>query len=122
MAILSIETKQPITRQPHPDVWRLIVDRLPQETLDNIIAAIDAKIGEEDEVKVAGWMPGNDWTNTPFQRIYEIAARYDFDLSARMFGLVAWEAFKRRTDQWFTTTTTFAGRDVENRVYFRPRS
>jgi hypothetical protein len=121
MTILSIETKKPITRQPHADVWRLITDRLPPETINNILAAIDAKIGDEEEVKVAAWMPGKNWEETPFQPIYEIAALHDHDLSARMFGLLAWEAFRRRSDEWFTTTTIFPGRDVENRVYFRPR-
>jgi hypothetical protein len=119
--ILDIETKKPITHQPHPPTWRLIESRLSAAQREAIIDAITEKISDDDEIKVAAFMPGADWTGTPFQIIFERAARYNFDLAGLMFGLLAWEAFKRHPDEWLTVKTTFSGRDVENRVYFRRR-
>jgi hypothetical protein len=117
--ILDIDTKKSITRQPHPPTWRLLEARLTRAERENIIDAITERIGEDDEIKVAAFMPGSDWTDTPFQIIFEKAARNNFELAGLMFGLLAWEAFKRHPDEWLTLKTTFSGRDVENRVYFR---
>ena len=72
--ILDIDTKRQITRPAHLDTWRLIEKRLSKSEIDGIIDAIHAKIGEDVEIKVAGFIPGSDWTDTPFQIIYEKAA------------------------------------------------
>ena len=119
--IVDLDTRRPITRPAHADTWRLIEKRLSKSEIDGIVEAIHAKIGEDDEIKVAGWMPGSDWTGTPFQIIYEKAGHHSFELAALMFGSLAWEAFIRHPDEWLTTKTTFSGRDIENRVYFRRR-
>ena len=65
-------------------------------------------------------MPGSDWSNTPFEIVYEKAARKNTDLARLMFGVLAWEAFKLHPDQWLTVKIQFPGRDVTNRAYFRP--
>jgi hypothetical protein len=38
-------------------------------------------------------MPGADWTGSPFETIFEKAARYNFDLAAKLFGLIVWVVF-----------------------------
>lgn len=43
------------------------------------IAAAKAKLDElidGTEIQTAGWIPGKDWSGTPFQPIYEKAARW----------------------------------------------
>jgi hypothetical protein len=54
--------------------------RLSQEDIRSIKAALNAKI-DGTEIQTAGWMPGSNWEGTPFQPIYEKAARRDFNAS-----------------------------------------
>ena len=40
------------------------------------------------EIATAGWLPGEDWSGTPLQSIYEIAAKRHYGVASMMFGLV----------------------------------
>ena len=51
--------------------------------VDRINELIDESGGD---IATAGWLPGSDWTDTPFAPIYTKAARGNFDLSAIFFG------------------------------------
>lgn len=42
------------------------------------------------------------------------------DLAAMMFGLMVWEAFKRREDDWYTERFSMGGEEDWFRVYFKP--
>ena len=44
-----------------------------------MVARVNELIDESGgEVATAGWLPGSDWTGTPFAPIYTKAAREDF--------------------------------------------
>ena len=53
-----------------------------------------------DEVHVAGWMPGSDWTATDWEPIYTIACHGDYDQSAKCFGLFVWVAMMNHEENW----------------------
>ena len=72
--LVDMMTNTPINRVPYEKDYHLFVSRmLPTE-----IAAIKDQLNEMidgTEINTAGWMPGKNWTGTPFLPIYEKAAR-----------------------------------------------
>ena len=119
--MLIADDKQ-ITAPAHRDTWQLIRDRLTDTEVDRIILAIHDKIGPDREFMVPGFMCGADWTGTPFEIIYTRGAKKSETLAALMYGSLAWEAFIRHPERWWTNKTTYAGRDIENRYYVRYRT
>ena len=64
--------------------------------LGDKLASIEAKLNsmiDGDRIHTAGWMPGKDWSNTPFQAIYEACGR-DAEEAGKCFGLVVWKVFE----------------------------
>ena len=74
---------------------------------------------EGTEIQTAGWMPGKDWTGTPFQPIYEKAARYSEEAAARCFGLMVWEVFMERDEKWTSGRFEKDGEPIGSRTYFQ---
>ena len=74
---------------------------------------------DADEIHTAGWMPGSDWTDTPFQPIYEKAAQQSFDAAARCFGLMVWEVMMERPERWTSGRFEKDGEPIGSRTYFR---
>jgi hypothetical protein len=62
-------------------------------------AAISAKIDGGD-IHTAGWMPGNDWTGTPFEPLFTKAARRNRAASGLCFRLLVWPVFAERPERW----------------------
>ncbi len=101
------------------ETYKLILKRLSIAELDGVRNALDARI-QGSRIETAAWIPGSDWRGTPYQAIYAVAARQNSDLAAMMFGLLAWEAFERHEDDWYTTRFSAGGEDDRFRVYFKP--
>ena len=71
------------------------------------------------EVVTAGWLPGSDWTGTPFYPIYEKAARHDFAASGKCFGLMMWVYFMEHPDDWSFGRFEKNGIEIQSMTYFR---
>lgn len=71
-----------------------------------------------DRIHTAGWMPGSDWTGTPFQRIYEVCGS-DVDEAAKCFGLIVWKVFEQRPEDWASAHGMVGGEEIRSRTYFR---
>lgn len=100
-------------------MFNLILTRLSSQELQAIRDALDQKISA-GEIHTAGWLPGHDWTGTPYQPIYDKAAQGDYTTSALMFGLMVWDAFDRHPDVWYTGRFEKDGVDIGSRTYFKP--
>lgn len=85
--------------------------------LQPIEAALDAMI-EGTDIQTGGWMPGNDWTATPFQAIYEVCGK-DKDEAGRCFGLIVWKVFEKRPESWASAHGMKDGQEIRSRTYFR---
>lgn len=88
--LIEVGTGKPITKVPLPERFRLLQRLTPEE-----LEAIDKRINElidaaGGDIATAGWLPGGDWTGTPFDPIYQKAARRDYKLAAQLFGLRVW--------------------------------
>src|SRR5688572_4520480 len=115
--LYDISSRRPITRKPYAEDYARIAKAIPEE-LPAIKAALNAMI-DGTEIQTASWMPGNDWTNTPFAPIYEKAANRNFDLSAKYFGLIVWYVFDERPEAWASDRYELDGVPIKGRTYFR---
>ena len=97
---------------------RLLQARLSRDEIAAIRDALDRRI-EGRRIETASWIPGSDWSGTPYQAIYEKGARMNPDLAALMFGLMAWEAFERHEENWYTERFSMGGEEDRFRVYFK---
>ena len=109
-----------ITRVPFAEEYRTFMSRLSREEIEAIKVALNDKISGS-EIQTAGWIPGSNWEGTPFQPIYEKAAKRDFGAAARCFGLMVWEVFMERPEQWTSGRFEKDGQPIGSRTYFRPK-
>jgi hypothetical protein len=106
-----------LERIPHPEVWHAISERLSTVQIQEVFDEIEKRL-KDKEVNVAGWIPGADWTGTPFEPIYSTAARSDYETAAKMFGLLVWVYFMRRPDCWSFGRYNTRSQHVESMTYF----
>lgn len=116
--LVDIDTGREIHTVPYKETYDL-TKRMSANELDAVCTELNSRI-DGDEIHTAGWMPGADWTGTPFQPIYEKAARRNQDLAARIFGLIVWKVFMDREETWITGRFEKDGEPIGSRTYFRP--
>jgi hypothetical protein len=118
--LIDIETGRAINRIPYRSDFDALRKRLTDAEFDQMIARINELIDESGaEIATAGWLPGSDWTGTPFDPIYSKAARGDFQRSALFFGQLVWYAVMQRPERWASGRYDLDGRDIGSRTYFR---
>ena len=75
-----------------------------------------------DEIHTSSWMPGSDWSDTPFHPIWEKAAKKNEDLAAKIFGVLVWDVFRERPERWITGRFEKDGEPISGRTYFKDRT
>ncbi len=118
--LIDLMTTKTITKMPYAKEYKLWMSRLSAAEIAAIKTELNAKI-DGHTIHTAGWMPGNDWRGTPFQPIYEKAARHDIKTSALCFGLMVWEVFMDRPETWTSGRFEKDGEPIGSRTYFQPR-
>jgi hypothetical protein len=118
--LMDISTGRPITRVPFQREFDILRGRLSGAEFAAMVAQVNTLIDEAGgEIATAGWLPGSDWTDTPFAPIYTTAAPGDFDRSAMFFGQLVWFAVMGRPEPWASGRYEIDGRDIGSRTYFR---
>lgn len=93
--------------------------RLKPGQFDAAVARINELIDDAGgRIATAGWLPGSDWTGTPFAPFYTEAARKNEDLAAKFFGLVVWYTIMNRPERWASGRYQKDGKDIGSRTYF----
>lgn len=117
--LIDLETGRTIDWIPFQKDFELIRERLAED-FDVVVAEINRRIANSgDEIVTAGWLPGSDWTDTPFWPIYERAARRNQDLAGKFFGLLVWHVVMEHPGTWASGRYEKNGRDIGSRTYFR---
>jgi len=94
--------------------------RLGPDHVEKIEAEINRMIDEKpNRIHTSSWMPGNDWTGTPFQAIYEIACEFDQYQSALCFGLMVQHVFLTRPEMWYFGKFEKDGDEIRGLTYFQ---
>lgn len=118
--LIDIDTGKTITKVPFEPAFNTLRGRLSEAEFDAMVARINELIEESgSEIATAGWLPGSDWTGTPFEPIYTKAAREDFEQSAKFFGQLVWYTVMTRKERWGSGRYQRDGKDIGSRTYFR---
>lgn len=118
--LIDIASGRAIGRIPFRHEFDVIRSRLSEPEFDRMVGRINELIDESGaEIATAGWLPGSDWTGTPFEPIYTKAARGDFDRSALFFGQLVWFTVMGRPEHWASGRYQVNDRDIGSRTYFR---
>jgi hypothetical protein len=121
--LIDIDTLKEIDRIPYRPSFDTLRGRLSNDEFEAMVARVNELIDESGaEIATAGWLPGSDWTGTPFESIYTKAARGDFDQSARFFGQLVWYTVMKRPERWASGRYQLDGKDIGSRTYFRLKS
>ena len=107
-----------IARIPYEREYRVWMGRMTASEIQEIEHRLNDMI-QGTEIQTAGWMPGADWRGTPFQAIYEKAARHDPSVAARCFGLMVWKVFLDRPERWTSGRFEKDGEPIGSRTYFQ---
>jgi hypothetical protein len=115
--MLTADLKSPV-QMAHPAEWKRLVTRMAAAELESIKQEINRRIDASDnDVQVAGWIPGHDWTGTPFMPLYEVCG--DTEYAGLMFGLIVWAVMMERPDHWSFGRYPVNGREIQSMQYFR---
>jgi len=119
----DISREKEIVDIPHKNEYNIWISRLSLEELDSIKTEILNKI-HGDEIATAGWIPGSDWTDTPYQPIYEKACHNDEEQSGKCFGLIVWVTLMEHPDYWSFGRYELNSIPIQSMTYFKvhPRS
>jgi len=99
--LIDIDTGKVIGQVPFQRDFGTLRGRLTAAEFEAMVGRINELIdASRSEIATAGWLPGSDWTGTPFQPIYEKAARSDFQRAALFFGQLVWYTIMKRPERW----------------------
>lgn len=115
--LYDVNSGKEITKIPHRkdyDRWR---KNITDQDFQNIFDELNNRIDQE-EIHTSSWIPGKDWTNTPFQPIYE-ACNHDIQNSAKFFGLILWLVMLERPEYWSFGHYKKGGVQIEGLTYFK---
>ena len=115
--LYSVDTLSYITKIPHQDKYNGLRRNLLQTDLDRIKAELNSRI-DTNEIHTSSWIPGNDWTGTPYMPIYE-ACGQDVNLSGMCFGLILWIVMMERSDVWSFGRYEKDGVPIQGITYFK---
>ena len=118
--LIDVSTGKPFRKVPFREHFDTLRRRLSAQEFQAIVDRINELIDEGGaEIATAGWLPGNDWKGTPFEPIYTVAAKRNYELSARFFGQVVWYTIMQRPESWASGRFEKDGVDIGSRTYFR---
>ncbi len=121
--LIDIDTGRAIEKVPYRPKFDAIRSRLSDAEFDRMVERINELIDEGGaEVATAGWLPGSDWTGTPFVPIYTKGAPGDFQQSALFFGQLVWYTVMKRPERWASGRYQLDDKDIGSRTYFRLNS
>lgn len=118
--LIDMMTGKRITKMPYAAEYKRYMSALTPQEIAEIKGHLNSMI-EGTEIQTAGWMPGRDWTGTVFEPIYFKAANQSYEGAAKCFGLMVWNVFMERQEDWTSGRFEKDGEPIASRTYFRPR-
>lgn len=115
--LYSMDSMSYVKQVPHKEMHNFLLRNMKHEDLEAIKRELNSKI-DSNQVHTSSWIPGSDWSNTPYIKIYE-ACDEDEEISAKMFGLILWIVMMEREDIWSFGRYEKNGIPIEGITYFR---
>ncbi len=98
--LYSLDTNSVINWIPHADDYERWRGRLTAAEYDAIVDELSSRI-EGTEIQTSSWIPGADWSGTAFDPIYQRACLQNPIHAAQFFGLILWDVFRQRPDEYW---------------------
>jgi hypothetical protein len=120
VAIKNSGRVEPITRQTREFEFNHWMRRLAPADFDRICDALNQYIDTQGggEIITSSWIPGADWTGTPFEPIY-VAVGEDWEMARFFYGLIVWNVMMNRSETWSFGRYPKNDGDVIGMTYFR---
>ena len=94
--LISVDSGNVVTRLPHEKDFIRWRKNLSDADYEKVVDAINTQVDAND-INTSGWMPGSDWTGTPYQALYE-ACGHNKIQAGWFFGLIVFKILMERTD------------------------
>jgi len=118
--LIDVDTGRAVDLVPYRAQFDTLKSRLTREEFEAMVERINELIDASGaEIATASWLPGGDWSGTPFEAIYGKAAPGDSERSAMFFGQLVWYAIMRRPDRWSSAKYELDDKQIRSRTYFR---
>jgi hypothetical protein len=108
----------PITRIPHAKEFDAWTAKLTAEQKDTIKRELRQRI-DGGEVHTSSWIPGENWENSPFQPIHDVACSKNRSAAAKCFGLFVWQVVIDHPGRWAFGRFEKNGIPIEGMTYFQ---
>ena len=116
--LIDVMTRKKITRIPHEKEYQAWKSRLSPAQYQAIVDELNQQVSG-DEIHTSSWILGADWSNSPFEHIYDVACGRDPDLAAKFFGLILWVVIRDRPETWACGRYEKNGVPIRGLTYFR---
>ena len=116
--LYSIDTESEITKIPHKRDYDRWHSRLSDDEYNAIYDKLKHRIFGS-KIETSSWIPGNDWTGTEYQPIYDKACNQDENASAKFFGLILWHVVMEHDECWSFGRYQLGDIPIDGLTYFR---
>ena len=118
MALYAVDSQKYVDHIPHREDFERWRSRLTAAQFEAICDELRGMI-DGSEIHTAGWMPGSDWTRTPWERIFVDACEGDKVASGLCFGLFVWVVLQEHPETWGFGRYEKDGLPIRSMTYFR---
>ena len=115
--LFDLDTQREITHMPHEEDYRRWRQNLSDDDHTAIREALHVYI-DDKEYFCASFIPGPDWTDTPYQPIYT-ACGDNWDQAKLFFGQLVWEAVQQHDANWSCKRFDYNRDRIMGLTYFR---
>ncbi len=116
--LYSIEGNHCITEIPYEKNYQLWRSRITAAEYDAIVAELNNRI-DGGEIHTSSWIPGDDWSGTVYDPIYQKSCDMSSSESGKCFGLFLWVVLMDHPDTWAFGRYQKDGVPIKGLTYFR---
>jgi len=100
--------------------FNAMMRNLSEDDYSKIVDVLNDHFDNVEEVEVSSFVPGSDWTNTPYEPIY-YACNENVENAGFLFGLILWKVMIERPDHWgfISAVDRFEDKEIKGKIYFR---
>ena len=116
--LYSIDKNEYIREIPYAENYQRWRSRLTEVEYEAIVVELNGLLNG-DEIVTSSWIPGNDWSNTVYDPIYQKSCDQNPNESGMCFGLFLWVVIQSHPEVWAFGRYEKDGIPINGLTYFR---